>query len=156
MRVGLGFDAHAFTTDRPLVLGGVTVPGSPGLAGHSDADVVSHALADALLGAAGLGDLGERFPTTARWRDASSLEILARTAAMLSEAGQDVVNVDVTVIAQSPRLGPHREEMAASVARALGVETSVVSVKATTTDALGFTGRGEGIAALAVALVDAT
>ena len=156
MRVGLGFDAHAFTTDRPLVLGGVTVPGSPGLAGHSDADVVSHALADALLGAAGLGDLGERFPTTARWRDASSLEILARTAAMLSEAGRDVVNVDVTVIAQSPRLGPHREEMAASVARALGVETSVVSVKATTTDALGFTGRGEGIAALAVALVDAT
>jgi len=156
VRVGLGFDAHAFTTDRPLVLGGVTVPGSPGLAGHSDADVVSHALADALLGAAGLGDLGERFPTTARWRDASSLEILARTAAMLSEAGQDVVNVDVTVIAQSPRLGPHREEMAASVARALGVETSVVSVKATTTDALGFTGRGEGIAALAVALVDAT
>ena len=156
MRVGLGFDAHAFTTDRPLVLGGVTVPGSPGLAGHSDADVVSHALADALLGAAGLGDLGERFPTTARWRDASSLEILARTAAMLSEAGRDVVNVDVTVIAQSPRLGPHREEMAASVAHALGVETSVVSVKATTTDALGFTGRGEGIAALAVALVDAT
>ena len=155
MRIGLGFDAHAFSDDRPLVLAGVTLPG-PGLSGHSDADVVSHALADALLGAASLGDLGEHFPDTERWRDASSLDILTRAAEMVAESGQRVINVDVTVIAQSPRLGPHRTEMTAAVARALGVEALAISVKATTTDAMGFTGRGEGIAALAVALVDAT
>ena len=153
MKVGLGFDVHGFDAARPLVLGGVTVPDSPGLAGHSDADVVSHALADALLGAAGLGDLGSMFPPTEAWRDASSLEILAASAAAARDAGWELVNADVTVIAERPRLEPFRAEMTRRVAEALGAEAGAVSVKATTTDGLGFTGRGEGIAAIAVVLL---
>lgn len=153
MRVGYGFDVHAFDETRPLVLGGVTIPGAPGLAGHSDADVLSHAIADALLGAAGLGDLGSRFPGNDRWRDASSLDILRATAELLATAGVHIVNIDATVIAERPRLAPHRDAMAAGVAGALRVDAAAVSVKATTTDGLGFTGRGEGIAAAAVALV---
>ena len=153
MKVGLGFDVHAFDAARPLVLGGVVVPDAPGLAGHSDADVVSHALADALLGAAGLGDLGSMFPPTEIGRDASSLEILASSAAAARDAGWELVNADVTVIAERPRLAPHRAAMAARVAEALGAEAGVISVKATTTDGLGFTGRGEGIAAIAVVLL---
>ena len=153
MRVGLGFDAHAFDPARPLVLGGVVVPDAPGLAGHSDADVVSHAVADALLGAAGLGDLGSMFPPTEVWRDASSLEILAASAVAAREAGWELVNADVTVIAERPRLAPYRAGMSVRVAEALGAEAGVVSIKATTTDELGFTGRGEGIAAIAVVLL---
>jgi 2-C-methyl-D-erythritol 2,4-cyclodiphosphate synthase len=153
VRVGLGFDAHAFDATRPLVLGGVVVPDAPGLAGHSDADVVSHALADALLGAAGLGDLGSWFPPTEAWRDASSLQILAASAAEARDAGWGLVNADVTVIAERPRLGSYRAEMVSRVADALGAEEGVVSVKASTTDGLGFTGRGEGIAAIAVVLL---
>ncbi|MFN2588312.1 MAG: 2-C-methyl-D-erythritol 2,4-cyclodiphosphate synthase [Actinomycetota bacterium] len=155
-RTGVGFDAHAFSGDagRPLVIGGVTVPDHAGLAGHSDADVLSHAVADALLGAAALGDLGSRFPDGARWRDASSLAILEETAALLARAGYVVVNVDASVIAQAPRLAPYRDDMRARVAQALGVGDGAVSVKATTTDHLGFTGRGEGIAALAVATIE--
>ena len=153
MRVGLGFDAHAFDPARPLVLGGVVVPDAPGLAGHSDADVVSHAVADALLGAAGLGDLGSMFPPTEVWRDASSLEILAASAVAAREAGWELVNADVTVIAERPRLAPYRAGMSVRVAEALGAEAGVVSIKATTTDGLGFTGRGEGIAAIAVVLL---
>jgi 2-C-methyl-D-erythritol 2,4-cyclodiphosphate synthase len=155
-RSGIGFDAHAFEPagDRPLVLGGVTIPGHPGLAGHSDADVLSHAVADALLGAAALGDLGSRFPADERWRDASSLAILEETAAQVLDAGYRIVHVDASVIAQAPRLAPHRDAMRANVARALGVDERRVSVKATTTDGLGFTGRGEGIAALAVATIE--
>jgi len=130
------------------------VPDSPGLAGHSDADVVSHALGDALLGAANLGDLGGMFPPTEAWRDASSLEILASSAAAARDAGWKLVNADVTVIAERPRLGPYRSEMAARVAEALGADPASISVKATTTDGLGFTGRGEGIAALAVVLLE--
>jgi 2-C-methyl-D-erythritol 2,4-cyclodiphosphate synthase len=154
VRVGLGFDAHAFDSARPLVLGGVVVPDSPGLAGHSDADVLSHALADALLGAAALGDLGSMFPATEAWRDASSLAILASSAAAARDAGWELVSADVTVIAERPPLGSHRAEMVARVAGALGAEAGVVSVKATTTDGLGFTGRGEGIAAMAVVLLE--
>lgn len=153
MKVGLGFDVHGFDAARPLVLGGVTVPDSPGLAGHSDADVVSHALADALLGAAGLGDLGSRFPPTEAWRDASSLEILAASAAAARDAGWELVNADVTMIAERPRLEPYRAEMTLRVAETLGAEAGAISLKATTTDGLGFTGRGEGIAAIAVVLL---
>jgi 2-C-methyl-D-erythritol 2,4-cyclodiphosphate synthase len=153
MRVGHGFDAHRFAADRPLIVGGVTIEGHPGLDGHSDADVLSHSIADALLGAAGLGDLGSRFPGDARWKDASSLEILSATKGFLVEAGFEIVNVDVTVIAEAPRLAPYREAMAAAVAGALSLSIDVVSIKATTTDGMGFTGRGEGMAAIATALV---
>jgi 2-C-methyl-D-erythritol 2,4-cyclodiphosphate synthase len=153
-RVGIGLDVHNFDDARPLVLGGVTVSGFPGLAGHSDGDVVSHALADALLGAANLGDLGQHFPGDDRWKDASSLKILSETARLLSQAGWSVVNADVTVVAERPKLAPHKAAMADNLATALGVDPSVVSIKATTTDGLGFAGRGEGIAALAVALVE--
>jgi 2-C-methyl-D-erythritol 2,4-cyclodiphosphate synthase len=154
VRVGFGFDAHSFDERRPLLLGGIEIPGSPGLAGHSDADVLSHAVADALLGATGLGDLGDRFPHEERWKDASSLAILSEVAALLSDHGVAVVNVDATVIAEQPRLGPHREQMVERIAQTLGIERGLVSVKATTTDEMGFTGRREGIAAFAVVLVE--
>jgi 2-C-methyl-D-erythritol 2,4-cyclodiphosphate synthase len=154
MRVGVGFDAHPFDPRRPLVLGGIEFPGSPGLAGHSDADVLTHAIADALLGAAGLGDLGGRFPNDERWKDASSLQILSEVGALLSDRGLAVGNVDATVIAEQPRLGPHRDQIVERIAHALGIERDLVSVKATTTDEMGFTGRREGIAAFAVVLVE--
>ncbi|HYP22502.1 MAG TPA: 2-C-methyl-D-erythritol 2,4-cyclodiphosphate synthase [Actinomycetota bacterium] len=156
-RTGIGFDAHAFAPaddPRPLVVGGVTIPDHPGLAGHSDADVLSHAVADALLGAAALGDLGSRFPADELWKDASSLAILEETAAQVEDAGYRIVNVDVSVVAEAPRLAPHRDAMRRNVAGALGVEEAAVSVKATTTDGLGFTGRGEGMAAMAVATIE--
>jgi 2-C-methyl-D-erythritol 2,4-cyclodiphosphate synthase len=153
VRVGVGFDAHGFTDARPLVLGGATIPGARGLAGYSDADVLSHAVADALLGAAGLGDLGSRFPGTAEWRDASSLGILARTSELLASDGWEVANVDATVVAEQPPLAPFRAEMIANIAGALNVDPAAVSVKATTTDGLGFTGRAEGVAAHAVVLI---
>ena len=154
MRVGLGVDAHAFGNDRPLLLGGVEIPGCAGLAGHSDGDVLSHAVADALLSAAGLSDLGSSFPASPRWRGASSLEILAETGRMVVQAGWSVANVDATVVAEAPPLAPYREQMIAGLARALGVEPPRVWVKATTTDGLGFCGRSEGMAALAVVLVE--
>jgi 2-C-methyl-D-erythritol 2,4-cyclodiphosphate synthase len=154
MRIGFGFDAHPFDARRPLLLGGVEIPGSPGLAGHSDGDVLSHAIADALLGAAGLGDLGSRFPAEERWKDASSLLILSETIALLRDHGSAVVNVDATVIAEAPKLGPHREQMAERIANVLGIERGLVSIKATTTDEMGFTGRREGIAAFAVVLAE--
>jgi 2-C-methyl-D-erythritol 2,4-cyclodiphosphate synthase len=136
------------------VLGGVMIPDSAGLAGHSDADVLSHSIADALLGAAALGDLGSHFPDNEEWRDASSLLILEQTAARLAAAGWTIVNVDVTVVAEGPRLGPYRDQMSAAVAGALGVAPGIVGIKATTTDRMGFTGRGEGIAAIAVASIE--
>lgn len=153
MRIGQGFDVHAFEDGRRLILGGVLIPDHRGLSGHSDADVLSHAVADALLGAAGLGDLGSMFPATDRWRDASSLEILRTVAEKLHDAGFAIENIDATVVAESPRLSPYKEEMSKNVAEALGVGDGIVSVKATTTDRLGFTGRGEGMAAHAVALI---
>lgn len=154
IRAGLGFDAHPFVADRPLVIGGVTLPGGPGLSGHSDADVLCHAVADAVLGAVGLGDLGERFPADERWADASSLEILVGSAGAVAAEGWTVQSIDATVIAERPRLSPHRGEMERNIAEALGIDAEQVSVKSTTTDGMGFTGRGEGIAALAVALVE--
>lgn len=152
-RVGIGFDAHAFDAGRPLVLGGVVFEGAPGLRGHSDADVVCHAIADALLGAAGLGDLGDHFPEDDRWSGASSLDILRETVGLVRVLGWSVGNVDVTVVAEEPKLGPLREQMIATVADALGVDADLVSIKATTSDGMGFTGRREGIGAIAVALV---
>jgi len=154
MRVGLGFDAHGFDDSRSLVIGGVTIEDSPGLAGHSDADVLCHAIADALLGAARVGDLGDVFPGTDEWKDASSLDLLAHTAAVLERTGWKIVNIDATVVAEQPRLGPHRARMTENIATALGIPVGEVSVKATTTDGLGFAGRREGVGAMAVALVD--
>lgn len=152
-RVGHGFDVHAFEEGRPLMLGCVLVEGSPGLGGHSDADVVAHALADALLGAAAAGDLGQSFPATPEWRDAPGSKILAGAAREVTSAGWRIGNVDVTIVAEAPKLAPYREAMRSAVATALGIDTGSVSIKATTTDGLGFTGRGEGIACYAVALL---
>ncbi len=147
----MGFDAHRFDETRPLVLGGVTIPDHAGLSGHSDADVLSHAVADALLGAAQLGDLGDHFPNDARWKDRSSLEILQETSRLVQAEGWTITSVDATVIAEAPQLAPYREQMRANVAKAIGVQQGGFSVKATTTDGMGFTGRGEGIASLVVA-----
>ena len=153
-RAGVGFDAHPFADGRAFVLGGEVVDHPRGLVGHSDGDVLSHAIVDAVLGAAGLGDIGVHFPSADdRWRDASSLDFLSHAAELLRSGGYRVVNVDATVICEEPLLAPYRESMSASIAGALGVEPAVVSVKATTTDGMGFTGRGEGVAAVAVAMV---
>ena len=154
IRVGLGYDAHAFDDARPLLLGGVNVPDVPGLSGHSDADVLSHAVADALLGAARLGDLGTLFPNDETWRNASSLEILRHTAQAVTDAGWTINNVDATVIADAPKLAPWREKMIEAVAASLGVATSAVWIKGTTTDGLGWEGKREGIGALAVVLIE--
>lgn len=157
MRNGIGYDVHPFAAERPLVLGGVRVPHDAGLAGHSDADVLTHALIDALLGATALGDIGSHFPPDdEQYRDADSLELLRRTVALVGEAGFRVVNVDATVIAQTPKLAPHIGAMRQALARALGLEVTAVSVKATTANGVGTLGNGEGIAALAVVLVDST
>jgi 2-C-methyl-D-erythritol 2,4-cyclodiphosphate synthase len=153
-RVGIGVDAHAFSDDAALFLGGVELPGELGLAGHSDGDVVAHALVDALLGAAGLGDIGSFFPSTeAEWAGVSSLVFLERAAAAVREAGFELVNADCVLVGERPRIAPVRAEMEARLAGALGVEPGLISVRATTTDGLGFTGRGEGLAAQAVALL---
>jgi 2-C-methyl-D-erythritol 2,4-cyclodiphosphate synthase len=154
IKIGLGFDAHPFELDRTLVLGGVRISDAPGLSGHSDADVLCHAIADGLLGAAGLGDLGEHFPNDERWRDASSLEILLETSTLIGRDGWTIGGIDATVIAEGPKLAPHRGRMAANIAEALGVDPELVSLKATSTDGMGFTGRGEGMAALAVVLLE--
>jgi 2-C-methyl-D-erythritol 2,4-cyclodiphosphate synthase len=154
LRVGIGVDAHAFTDEAALLLGGVAVPGEPGLAGHSDGDVVAHALVDAVLGAAGLGDIGSFFPSDeAEWEGASSLLFVERAMAAVREAGFELVNADCVLVGERPRIAPFRAEMEARLAGALGVEAGQVSVRATTTDGLGFTGRGEGLAAHAVALL---
>ena len=156
MRIGHGFDAHAHGGGRVLRLGGVELPGAPGVRAHSDGDVVLHALMDALLGAAAAGDLGELFPSDdERWRGADSGELLREVLALLRARGWRPVNVDVTVVAREVRVAPHRAAMAASIARLLGVDADRVGVKATTTDGLGALGRGEGVAAHAVALLEA-
>lgn len=155
MRVGIGFDLHPLVPGRPLVLGGVQIPAERGLAGHSDADVLCHAIVDAVLGAAGLGDIGEHFPSSdPRFAGASSLTFLESIAGMLRERNIALVNIDASVVLEEPPLASHRGEMRARIAAALGVEPSRVSVKATTADGLGAIGRGEGAAALAVALVE--
>jgi len=153
-RVGNGLDAHRLVAGRPLVLGGVTVPFDRGLEGHSDGDCVLHALCDALLGAAGEGDMGRHFPSAdARWKDVSSLVFLDEVARILVRAGWALENADVTVVAQAPALAPHAEAMRTAIARALEAPIESVSVKAKSTDGLGAFGRGEGIAALATALL---
>jgi 2-C-methyl-D-erythritol 2,4-cyclodiphosphate synthase len=155
MRIGQGFDAHGLTAGRRLVLGGVTIPHARGLAGHSDADVLLHAICDALLGAAALGDIGRHFPDSdAKFKDADSRVLLRAVAAKLAGLRLRVVNVDATVLAQAPRLAPHIPQMVANIAADLGLDAGRVNVKATTTERLGFAGREEGIAAMAVALLE--
>lgn len=154
LRVGIGVDAHALVAGVPLVLGGVPITHSSGLAGHSDGDVIAHALTDALLGAAGLGDIGALFPSgDERWQGADSLDLLREAYAQVREAGYALVNADCVLIGEEPKIAPHREEMRRRLAAALGVDAELVNVRATTTDRLGFTGRGEGLAAEAVALL---
>ena len=154
LRVGVGLDAHAFTNDAALVLGGVDFPGERGLAGHSDGDVIAHALIDAILGAAGLGDIGGLFPSgDPEWLDASSIRLLQRAYEVVRGAGWAFVNADCILIGEQPRIAPVREAMQARLAGAMGVELDRVAVRATTTDGLGFAGRGEGLAAQAVALL---
>ena len=155
LRIGHGYDVHRLTEGRKLILGGVEIPYEKGLLGHSDADVLTHAVMDALLGAAALGDIGKLFPDTdAAYAGISSILLLERVRERLTEAGWSVVNIDATVLAQAPKLAPHRERMRENLAYALGVEISRVSVKATTEEGLGFTGEGLGIAAHAVALLE--
>ena len=154
-RSGLGFDLHPLVDGRPLILGGVTVPGEKGLGGHSDADVLTHAVCEALLGALALGDLGRMFPDTdARWKGVSSLVLLEGVMTAISNKGARLVNVDVTVICQAPRLSQHLPAMAERLAKTMGVGSECVSVKAKSPEHLGLLGRGEGIAALAVAAVE--
>ena len=154
MRIGQGYDVHPFEASRPLVLGGVPFEGETGLAGHSDADVLCHAIADALLGAAALGDIGSHFPSgDDRWRNADSIEILKSVGKMVLAARYRVANIDATVVCERPKVAPRVQEMRARIAVALGIEAGQVSVKATTTDGLGALGRGEGIAAMAIALL---
>lgn len=154
MRIGHGYDAHRFAPGRPLVLGGVTVPHTHGLEAHSDGDVVIHALCDALLGAAALGDIGKHFPdSSAEFKNIDSRVLLTRVVAALREKNLTVGNVDVTVVAQQPKLAPHIAQMRASLAQDLGINVDRVNVKATTTEGMGFTGRLEGISCHAVALL---
>jgi 2-C-methyl-D-erythritol 2,4-cyclodiphosphate synthase len=157
VRAGIGFDSHRLEAGRRLVLGGVEIEESEaGLAGHSDADVLTHAVVDALLGAAGLGDIGQHFPDTdERWKDADSLDLLRAVCEMLRAEGHEISNIDATVACEAPQLGPFRDRMRTGLAEAAGVETSAVNVKFTTGERMGFVGRGEGIAALAVATVRA-
>jgi 2-C-methyl-D-erythritol 2,4-cyclodiphosphate synthase len=154
-RTGIGYDAHRFGGLRKLVLGGVEIPGESGLVGHSDGDLVSHAVMDALLGAAGLGDIGDQFPDDdPRYQGADSVELLGRVVALIREPGWRVANVDVTVVAERPRIAPFKEAMSARLSDALGVRSDAVSVKATTNEGMGFVGRVEGMAALAVAQIE--
>ncbi|MEC7640526.1 MAG: 2-C-methyl-D-erythritol 2,4-cyclodiphosphate synthase [Nitrospinota bacterium] len=155
-RIGNGYDVHRLVEGRKLVLGGVDIPHSLGLDGHSDADVLCHALCDALLGACGAGDLGKYFPDTdSSWKGVSSLVLLRKTEELVAERGYQIVNTDATVVAQQPKLSPHIEAMTAAIAGTLKIDPDRVNVKATTTEHLGFAGRGEGIAAYAVVLLQA-
>jgi len=155
MRIGQGFDAHALKPGRTLVIGGVTIPHSTGLEGHSDADVLLHAICDALIGAAALGDIGRHFPDSdPQYKGVDSRVLLRKTAALLAAHGSRVVNVDATIIAEAPRMAPHISAMVRNIAGDLGVAESSVNIKAKTTEKLGFTGRGEGIAAEVVVLIE--
>lgn len=154
MRIGIGYDIHRYQEGRPLILGGVTFPGERGLGGHSDADVLLHAVIDALLGAAGLGDIGQHFPPAdPAYAGADSRQLLARAAELVGGAGFQVESVDATVIAEWPRLAPYSDQMRQHIAQALAVETTKINVKATSNEGIGALGRGEGIAALAVVLL---
>jgi 2-C-methyl-D-erythritol 2,4-cyclodiphosphate synthase len=150
--VGIGYDTHRLATGRKLILGGVEISGERGLDGHSDADVLTHAVIDALLGAAGMGDIGERFPDTdERWRDADSVMLLETVVASIGDAGHEIVNVDCTLVMEAPKLGARKQAIRARLAAALGLPEARVNIKATTGEGIGFVGRGEGIAALATA-----
>jgi 2-C-methyl-D-erythritol 2,4-cyclodiphosphate synthase len=154
-RVGLGFDAHPFEAGRPLRLGGVELPHGSGLRGHSDGDVLLHALTDAVLGAAGLGSIGDHFPPSdSAWRNADSEVFVKRAVALARERGLEIGNVDAVVIAETPRIAPHVPRIRAKIAEILGAPLENVSVRGTSSNGLGFTGRGDGIAAMAVALLD--
>ena len=154
MRIGTGYDVHKLVEGRKLIIGGVEIPYEKGLLGHSDADVLVHAVMDALLGAAALGDIGKHFPDTdPKYKGADSLMLMREVRRILSENGFEVGNVDATIIAQAPKMSPHIDTMRRNIADALGLDVSQVSVKATTEERLGFTGRGEGISAQAVALI---
>ena len=153
--IGLGYDTHRLVEGRPLILGGVRIEHDLGLAGHSDADVLTHAIIDAVLGAAGLGDIGAHFPDTdERWRDADSIALLRHVAALVDGEGLRVVNVDATIVLEAPKIGAHREAMRARLAEALGLEARRVNVKATTGEGMGFVGRAEGAAAMAIAALE--
>lgn len=155
IRVGQGIDVHPFDPSRPLVLGGVRISDTGGLAGHSDADAVLHAVTDAILGAAGKGDIGQYFPSTdERWRGVDSATFVREAKRLLDGLHGEISNLDITVIAQQPKLSPHREAMTVSIMALLGLRRDQVNVKATTTDHLGFVGRGEGICAMAVVAVE--
>jgi 2-C-methyl-D-erythritol 2,4-cyclodiphosphate synthase len=150
--VGIGYDSHRLAAGRKLVIGGVEIEHEQGLAGHSDADVLAHAVIDALLGAAGLGDIGEHFPDTdERWRDADSIALLAHVVSLIRDTGHEIVNVDCTLVMERPKLGGHKVAIRDSLAAVLGLESRRVNVKASTGEGIGFVGRGEGVAALAVA-----
>lgn len=155
LRIGLGFDVHALVSDRKLIIGGVEIPYEKGLAGHSDADVLAHAVADAVLGAARAGDIGKLFPDAdPTFAGADSLQLLSQVAATVRSAGFSIVDIDSVIAAQAPKLSPYRDQMRARLADALGIDMECVGVKATTTEHLGFEGRGEGISAQAVALLE--
>jgi len=155
MRIGQGFDVHALVIGRKLIIGGVTIPNEKGLDGHSDADVLLHAICDALLGAAAMGDIGGLFPDTdARYRGADSRVLLREVSRLVQEAGYRIVNVDATIIAQAPKMAPHIAQMVNNIAADLGLSRGQINVKATTTEGLGFAGRAEGIAAQAVVLLN--
>ncbi len=155
MRIGQGFDVHALVSGRKLVIGGVDIPNEKGLDGHSDADVLLHSVCNALLGAAAMGDIGRHFPDTdARYKDADSRMLLREVSALVQEAGYRIVNIDATIIAQSPKMAPHIPAMVNNIAADLGMSRGQVNIKATTTERLGYTGRGEGIAAEAGGLLN--
>ena len=156
IRVGIGYDSHRFVEGRPLVLGGVTIPHPSGLAGHSDADAVAHALIDAMLGAASAGDIGRLFPDhDPRWKDADSMELLGRAHELVRSRGFSLQQADLTIITEQPRLGPHLEEMAATLAGRLSANPGSLSLKAKTNEGMGFIGRGEGVAVIAVCTLEA-
>ena len=155
-RVGIGYDSHRFVAGRPLILGGVTIPHPSGLAGHSDADAVAHALTDAILGAAGAGNIGQLFPDSdPQWKDADSMELLRTAHELVRGRGLTLVQADCSVITEEPRLAPHLAAMAATLSSRLGVASGAISVKAKTNEGMGFIGRGEGLAVIAVAVLEA-
>ena len=155
IRIGQGFDVHALVAGRKLIIGGVAIPYHLGLAGHSDADVLLHAICDALLGAAGLGDIGQHFPDTdARYQGIDSRALLREVSRLVRGQGYDVSNLDATIIAQAPKMAPHIAQMVAHIAADLGIKVDDINIKATTTEQLGFAGRGEGIAAQAICLIE--
>ena len=155
MRIGMGYDVHKLVEGRELIIGGVTIPYEKGLLGHSDADVLLHAIADALFGAAALGDIGSHFPDTdEKYKGADSLKLLSETVKILKENGYKIGNIDSIIVAQAPKMRPHIDKMRENIATACGVDLSKISVKATTEEWLGFTGSGEGISAKAVALIE--